>query len=209
MKNSSKVTLMQVLHYVFGSLLLACTLLFLLTLLAELGFNGKPCVKGWVTAVDFKYPGPLQSPDGARLYRFSGAGFYMKEFDQISAAWQWSVALYFLAKMTGWLIGIWVLYQLMRLFRNLHQGLIFREENIWRMRSIGVASILFPVAKYLESNMLAYCSRQSSSFGEIVVEKGFQNETAVLPLLVAVLVFALVEIFRAGFNLQQEQDLTI
>jgi Protein of unknown function (DUF2975) len=215
MKTKKNVRLSQMLHYVFIGLTVSAAVLMLLNLSAEFGIGGgQPFVRGWVTTVQEPAAAPvlLPHPDGSgdlKVYSFNQPKFVTLQFDNMSSLLQSRYLGQLLLQKLGWVLVIVILYQFMRIFRNLDRGLIFREENIRRIRYIALAVPAVAIANFAASRLLAGITYTAEGHTITTAAPAAQFEFILFSGLLALVILALVEIFRNGAQLQQEQDLTI
>jgi len=213
MESTPKITLLRVLHYVFMGLMVAGIVLFVLNQGNYFGItDGQPSIQGWVTAVGDHQPVTLQNPEGSgalNIYNFNQQQFLTMEFSSWSDLFKPRYLGYILFQNLAWLFGILVLYQMLRIFRNLDRGVTFQQENIRRVRYIAFMIPAIPLAAFLASRTLAGIVRALPGYQSLGVKPANPFEDIVFSGLIALLIFALVEIFQRGAHLQQEQDLTV
>lgn len=202
----------RVLHYLFMALTAGAALMLLLNLAAYFGIAGeRPFIRGWVTTLaDRQDPVAMPFPGGlgdVRMYKFEENKLVMLEFNNLSGIMQARYLAYLFLQNMAWVLAIYVLYQLMRIFRNLDRGQVFRTENTGRIRRIAVAVFLFPHMGYWASRILGVVAAEATGFTANLPL--VTSESVILGALVALVIYALVEIFQSGAQLQQEQDLTI
>lgn len=213
MESTPKITLLRILHYVFMSLMVAGIVLLVLNQVNYFGIaDGQARIQGWVTAVTDHRPVTLTNPEGngaLNIYSFTQQQFLTMEFANRSDLFNPRYLGYVLFQNLAWLFGILVLYQMFRIFRNLDLGLTFQTENIRRVRYIAFMIPAIPLAAFLASSILAGIVRALPGYQSAGVKPADSVENIVFGILIALLIFALVEIFRRGTHLQQEQDLTV
>ncbi len=213
MESTLKITLLRVLHYVFMGLMVAGIALFVLNQGNYFGItDGQPSIQGWVTAVGDHQPVTLPNPEGSgalNIYNFNQQQFLTMEFASRSDLFKPRYLGYILFQNLAWLFGILVLYQMLRIFRNLDRGVTFQPENIRRVRYIAFMIPAIPLAAFLASRTLAGIVRALPGYQSLGVKPASSVEEIVFSGLIALLIFALVEIFQRGAHLQQEQDLTV
>jgi len=213
MESTLKITLLRVLHYVFMGLMVAGIALFVLNQGNYFGItDGQPSIQGWVTAVGDHQPVTLPNPEGSgalNIYNFNQQQFLTMEFASRSDLFKPRYTGYILFQNLAWLFGILVLYQMLRIFRNLDRGVTFQPENIRRVRYIAFMIPAIPLAAFLASRTLAGIVRALPGYQSLGVKPANSVEEIVFSGLIALLIFALVEIFQRGAHLQQEQDLTV
>jgi hypothetical protein len=208
-----KISLPMVLRHTFMALTIAFSLLAVLQLSSYLGISSDgPFIRGWVTTAS--EPGPEQVPPASsgeqmKLYEFGDRKLVMVEFSNFSALMQIRYLGYIFFQLIPWLLGVYILYQMFVIFRDMDRGKIFPQENVRRIRHMATAVLLFPIVNYLSGtflwNIVLTQRGQSASmplsplFLEPILQAGF----------IALILFSLAEVFRYGSQLQQEQDLTI
>lgn len=213
MESTPKITLLRVLHYVFMGLMVAGIVLLVLNQVNYFGiFDGQARIQGWVTAVTDHQPVALTNPgdNGAlNIYSFTQQQFLTMKFASRGDLFKPVYLGYILFQNLAWFFGILVLYQMLRIFRNLDQGATFQVENIRRVRYIAYLVPAIPLSAFLASRILAGIVRELPGYQSPGVKPANSVEDIVFGILIALLIFALAEIFRRGAHLQQEQDLTV
>lgn len=214
MKFAPKITLPRILQYVFMSLLVAGTVLLVLNQIEYFGLaDGRPGIKGWVTTSDIPIqPVSMTSPainGDLSLYNFNQQQFLVINLASRGELFQTKYLGFILFKSLAWVCGLLVLYQMLRIFQNLNHGQAFREENIRRVRYIAFLIPAVPLAAFLAARTLAGIVRALTDYQSVAVRPADSVEDIVGGLLIALLLFSLVEVFQRGAHLQQEQDLTI
>jgi hypothetical protein len=105
-------------------------------------------------------------------------------------------------------LTIWLLYQIRQLLRTMGTSAVFSGKNVVRIRTIGGLLIALELAKPLlwwiiSHNVLGVLIKQRINFNDEQINFGNSN------LLLGLLVLGLAEVFRSGYQLKQEQELTI
>lgn len=213
MKTEKSIGLPKVLRYVFLGLSVAGCIVLLLDLSAYLGIGGHgPFIRGWVTTVAENNPVVLPHPDGSgdlKMYNFGTQKLVMLEFASMSAFLHARYLGYILFQNLAWVLGIFVLYQMFRIFRSLDLGATFRSNNTRRIRHIALAVLAFPIVRYIAVQLLVGITYEAQGHQISTVRPPIFTEGLLLGGLLALVIFALAEVFRNGSQLQQEQDLTI
>lgn len=214
MKFAPKITLPRVLQYVFMSLLVAGTVLLVLNQIEYFGLaDGRPTIKGWVTTADDPIRSvSLTNPAGngdLSLYNFNQQQFLVINLASRGELFQTKYLGFILFKSLAWVCGLLVLYQMLRIFQNLNRGQTFRAENIRRVQYIAFLIPAVPLTAFLAARILAGIVRSLPGYQSVAVRPADSVEDIVGGLLIALLLFSLVEVFQRGAHLQQEQDLTI
>ncbi|MCK6691945.1 MAG: DUF2975 domain-containing protein [Thermoanaerobaculia bacterium] len=214
MKFAPKITLPRILQYVFMALLVAGSVLLVLNQIQYFGLaDGRPSITGWVSTSDIpirsvSMTNPAVNGD-LRLYNFNQQQFLVVHLAGRGEVFQSKYLGFILFKSLAWVCGLLVLYQMFRIFQNLHHGQTFREENIRRVRYIAFLIPAVPLAAFLAARILAGIVRALPDYQSVAVRPADSVEDIAGGLLIALLIFSLVEIFQRGTHLQQEQDLTI
>jgi hypothetical protein len=207
--------LSRVLYLLFAALTVFAALFALLNLSAEFSIGGgRPFIRGWVTSVQEPAAAPvlLPHPDGSgdlKVYSYSQPKFIFLEFADMGALLQSRYLGHIFFQKLSWILGILVLYQFTRIFRNLDRGQIFRDENIRRIKFIALAVALVPVTGFAASRMLSGITYTAEGHTVRTAVPVAQMEYIIAGGVLALVILALVEIFRNGVQLQQEQELTI
>ncbi len=214
MKTAKSIGLPKVLRYVFLGLSVAGCIILLLNLSAYFGIGGHgPFIRGWVTTtVTENNPIVLPHPDGSgdlKMYNFGTQKLVMLEFASMSAFLQARYLSYILFQNLAWVLGIFVLFQMFRIFRNLDLGATFRSDNTRRIRHIALAVLVFPIVRYIAARMMSGITYEAQGYQITVARLPIFTESLLLGGLLSLVIFSLAEVFRSGAQLQQEQDLTI
>ena len=215
MKKFKKIGLSRVVYLLFACLTGGAIVLMLLNVTSEFGMvHGQPFIRGWVTTIQEPAAPPvlLPHPDGSgdlKVYQFNQPKFITVAFADMGSLLQSRYIGHIFFQKLSWIMGIIVLYQFMRIFRNLDRGLVFREDNIRRIRYIALAIPAIPIANFAASRLLAGITYTVEGHTITTAVPVAQFEFILFSSLLALVIFALVEIFRSGAQLQQEQELTI
>lgn len=213
MKTDKNFRLLKVLRYVFLVLCVGSGVFLLLNLTCYFGISSDgPFIRGWVTTLAENNPVVIPHPDGSgdlKMYNMGAQKLVMVEFANLSGMMQARYLGYILFQNLAWVLAIWVLYEMFRIFRNLDLGATFHTENTHRIRRMALAVLAFPMVRYIAAQIMS---------GIVYEAQGHQITSARLPLfseslllggLLSLVIFGLAEVFRNGTQLQQEQDLTI
>lgn len=208
-----KISLPMILRHSFMVLTIAFGVLAVLQLCSYLGIGSEgPFIRGWVnTAAEV---GPEQIPQAStgeqmKLYEFGDRKLVMVEFSNLSTMMQLRYLGYIFFQQIPWLLGVYILYQMFALFRDMDRGKIFPQENVRRIRRMATAVLMFPVANYISGTFL---------WNIVQTQRGQSASAPLSPLFlepilqaafIALILYSLAEVFRHGYRLQQEQDLTI
>lgn len=215
MKTSKKISVSRVLYYLFAGLTVSTALFLVLNLSAQFSIGGgKPCIRGWVIMVQEPADPPVVLPQTGengqlKVYNLNQPKFISLEFADMGSLLQSRYLGQIVLQQLSWVLCIFVLYQFTRIFRNLDRGEIFREENIRRIRYIALAIPAIPITGFAASRILAGITYTVDGHTITTATPAAQFEYVLFGSLLALVIFALVEIFRSGAQLQQEQELTI
>lgn len=214
MSHWKKITLTRVLHYLFLSLTAATALLLVLELSAYFGIgHDGPFIRGWVTTVSAQsQPVLLPHPDGSgdfKLYNFGEQRLVMLEFADMSGLLKARYLGYLFFQNMATVLAAFILFQITLIFRNLDRGQFFKDENTRRARRIALAVLVYPLTGYVASRILAGVTYEAGGHAITTARPAVHLDSLFLGVLSALVIFALVEIFNKGVQLQQEQDLTI
>jgi len=213
MKTEKSIGLPKVLRYVFLGLSIVGCIMLLINLSAYFGIGGNgPFIRGWVTTITENNPVTLPHPDGSgdlKMYNFGEQKLVMVEFASLSALMKARALSYILFQNLAWVLGIFALYQMFRIFRNLDLGATFRIENTRRIQRIALAVLAFPIVRYIAVQLMAGITYEAQGHQITTARPPIFTEGLLLGGLLALVIFALAEVFRNGAQLQREQDLTI
>ncbi|MGI6616176.1 MAG: DUF2975 domain-containing protein [Dethiobacteria bacterium] len=142
--------------------------------------------------------GSLQIEMPGLIFRFT---------DGIPQVLPTNLSVQFMLVLLLMFIGVLVLYQLRKIFATLTAGTPFTDENVGRIRIIGIALIagaLFESVIHILNGV--YLSNILRMPG---VETGVNMKIDLTGVFMGVVVIILAEVFRYGAYLQEEQDLTV
>lgn len=104
-------------------------------------------------------------------------------------------------------LGLYIMYQLKTILRNIQAGEPFSEKNAAMIRNMGFALILTWAFKNLLYPILTLILMPKLQFESVEFMHKWNMEFNLL--LVGLLMLVLGQIFRMGFEMKSEQDLTI
>ncbi len=213
MKATEKIRLPKVLHYVFLSLTLAGGVLLLLNLTGYFGITSDgPFLRGEIAAQGLREAAtlPLPGSEGEfRVYDFKEQKLVLMDFATAQSFFQLRHIAYLFFQNMAWALGVFVLYQMFRIFKNLDRRDTFREENTRRIRWVALAVLLYPFMGVESDLQFKAIVSQLPGHGLSLTPVAVLTEQVILGALLSLVIFALAEVFRSGTHLQQEQDLTI
>lgn len=213
MKKTEKVSLTMILRHVFMSLSIAGLVLMVFNLSVYFGIGSQgPFIRGWVTSITEKEQVAIPHPDGSgdyKAYSFGTPKLITLQFSDMSAMLKTRYLSYIFFQNMAWVIGIFILYQMFRIFRNLDLGAVFHTENTRRIRWIAIAVLAFPVVRFIAENLMFGIAYEAAGHSIEVARPPLMLEPIIAGVFLSLIIFALAEVFRNGAKLQQEQDLTI
>lgn len=213
MSTKEKSTMLRTLQYVFIGLMVVGSLILLRNLSEYFGITGgEPFIHGWVTMVTEQEPEGTPHPNGNNdltMYHSGHHKLIKIEFADMNLMLQERYLAYITFHIVAWVLGIIILYQMFRILRNLEQGLVFHETNVRRIRHISLAVLCIPILLYVSGWILEGIAYTFHGHQYTTDMPDLHRERVVIGALVALVVFALGEIFRTGIRLKEEHDLTI
>lgn len=205
--------MLRVLQYIFIGLIVLGVFILIKNLSGYFGITGDgPFIHGWVTMVTEQEPVGTPHPetgDGATLYHTGHHKLIKIEFAEMNLMLQERYLAYIIFHIIAWVLGIVILYQMYRILRNLEQGRVFYETNVRRIRHIALAVLCIPVLLYVSGWILEGITYSFHGHQYTTDMPDLHRERVIIGALVALVIFALGEIFRTGIRLKEEHDLTI
>jgi hypothetical protein len=111
------------------------------------------------------------------------------------------------------LMGLFITFQLYRIFKSIAKDKVFKKENTKRLRLVALTIIVMPVAQNLAQRFFLLFARANFEVNDnnigLPQNHGFFDFPYLPYLIVGLLIFAIVEIYNEGMRLQSEIDLTI
>lgn len=212
MKATVKISVPKVLRYAFLLLAAGAGVLLLLNLSSYFGISSSgPFLRGEIATQGLREAASFPLPDNGelRVYDFKEQKLVMLDFNTAESFFQLRHMVYLFFQNMTWVLAVFILYQMYRIFQNLDRRDTFREDNTRRIRWIALAVLFYPLTSVESALQLkAIVSRlpgHGLSFSSVPV----LTEQVILGGLLSLVIFALAEVFRTGVHLQQEQDLTI
>lgn len=212
MKKPSNLRLLSLLRYLFMLFAISGTILFLLNFNGI--FNGEhTCIRGWVTTANPWNAIEMPDAERAQVLKMFSFGkqrqFVMLEFSRLSEILQFPYLAFLLFDSLSWLTCLLILYQMVSFFKNLEGGTPFQMSTIRRVRFLALLVFGFPILRFLTSWILTSIVREARGASDLVIGTTVNLEDILIGTVSAIIIYSLVEIFRRGQTLQQEQDLTI
>lgn len=213
MSAPAKLKLLRILQYVFICLIVACGIKLLSNLSGYFGFSGNgPFIRGWVSMAAEKDPVGTPHPDGhgnMTIYDFGHQKLVEVQFSDMDIILKERYVGYIFFQNLTWLLGIFVLYQMARIMRNLARGLLLQAENARRIRYVALVVFFIPISHYIASHILAGITYTFHGHEYATSVPVAHAERIFVDWLAALLIFALGEVFRTGVELKQEHDIAI
>ena len=212
MKATLKIGVPKVLRYTFLVFTAGGFLFFLVNLTGYFGIGSHgPFIRGWVTMWAEHKPVVIPQPDGGnfKIFNFGDQRLVILEFPDLPSLLQARYLGYIGFQNLSWVLVIFILYQMFRIFRNLDLGATFFSDNIRRIRFIALAILAFPIVKFVADSILVGITYEGQARAIALVRPPLLTEPLLVGGLLALVIFSLAEVFRYGTHLQQEQDLTI
>jgi Protein of unknown function (DUF2975) len=214
MSAQGKTRLLRTLRYVFIALMILGSVLLLKKFSAYFGFTGdEPFIHGWVTMVtEQDDPVGTPHPDGNNditLYHHGNHKLVTIEFADMGLLFKEKYLAYIVFHIAAGVLSIIILYQMYRILSNLEQGVVFQSANVRRIRLIALAILIIPSMLYVSNWILAGITYTFHGHQYMTDMPDLHQERVIIGALVALVVFALGEIFNTGIKLKEEHDLTI
>lgn len=203
--------MLRLLQYVFIGLMLLCVFLLMKHISEYFGITGEgPIINGWVTMVTEQEPIGTPHPDSTKnmtLYHSGHHKLITIEFSDMSLLFKEKYLLYVISHIVAWTLLIVVLHQMYKILRNLEKGLVFQDSNVRRIRRIALAIFIIPLLLFVSGWILAGITHTFHGHQYVTDMPHLHRERLIIGSLVALLVFALGEIFRTGIQLKQDHDM--
>jgi|GEM_PF-2653415 len=211
MSANQKLTMLRTLRYAFIGLMILGAVLMVKNLSAYFGITGNgPFIHGWVTMVTEQDPVGTPHPDSntnATLYHTSHHKLVTIEFADMGLLFKEKYLAYIVFHIAAWVLGWIILYQMYRILSNLEQGLVFQEANVRRIRIIALSVVGIPLLLFISSWILAGITYTFHGHQYVTDMPDLHRERVVIGALVALVIFALGEIFRTGIRLKEDHDI--
>lgn len=211
MSAKQKMKMLRTLRYVFIGLMILGVFLMVKNLSAYFGITGNgPFIHGWVTMVTEQDPVGTPHPDSttnATLYHTSHHKLVTIEFEDMGLLFKEKYLAYIVLHIASWILGLIILYQMYRILSNLEQGMVFQEVNVRRIRFIAFSVVGIPLLLFISNWILAGITYTFHGHQYMTDMHDLHRERVVIGALVALLIFALGELFRTGIRLKEDHDM--
>lgn len=129
--------------------------------------------------------------------------FYRNYEDVNSKAW----IIFFLnsSQFLIWLVFTW---QLLKVFKSLKQNQIFEKRNVWRLRIVAFIVGLSPILELIRNIIYPSLFAENAVLPHHRIAYYYDN-SMFAGIFFMVIILLIVEIFKYGISLKEEQDLTI
>ena len=120
------------------------------------------------------------------------------------------VLFYFFFSFTKGLLGIFIVYNLVRISGHLKRQHVFVASNVHCIRYIGFSLLAIPLAELLSKiSIKPYISSQVKITGYQLMQTSVIWNIDYQWIFAGLLILVLAQVFNEGVQLQQEKDLTI
>ncbi|MBL7825575.1 MAG: DUF2975 domain-containing protein [Saprospiraceae bacterium] len=200
---------LQYLFWAFAGFMLILTLLDMSVYLG-IGSGKQALLRGWVS-YQKHIPGTEAfefSSGDIKMFTMEQSNLAMVNFDHFGSLLNgWPLAAT-LSLLLHYICIILIFHQLARIFQSLSRGQVFRINNNGRIRWMAFTVFAVPLFKFFHSLFLAnYLQTLGGAF--IETHPSYRFENVFFGALGAAIILSLAKAFQLGFQLQQEQDLTI
>lgn len=141
------------------------------------------------------------------------SGFVRFDFQNWKDALDKNSVLYIIFYNLWLLMGLFISFQLYTIFRTLYKKRVFEGKNTSKLRLIASTIIVMPVIKNLSQYFFISFARSNFLLERHTIHLPQNNSFFQFPympyLIVGLLIFAVIEIYKEGMRLQSETDLTI
>lgn len=142
----------------------------------------------------------------ASVYKlpFARSVIHYDKYERLSTK-AWVIVMLNLSGYVIWLLFTW---QLLQVFRSLKQSQIFEKKNVWRLRLVALFVGIAPFLELLRNIIYP------SLFAENAVLTNhriayYYDESILQGFFYMIVILLVVEIFKYGISLKEDQDLTI
>jgi len=163
----------------------------------------------WRPTKEFNYIGT--DTNAKPIVLLSRSGWARVDYYDLSKAFTPRNIGITLADMLWFILSLTITFQLMKILRSIMQKNVFDDYNIRLLRWIAFAVGLMPICESFQKFWFSQVIQQSIGFSKyfVVVKRGLYMSEITQGLIMMTLILVLIEIFRFGINLKQENDLTI
>ncbi len=141
------------------------------------------------------------------------SGFVRFDFKNWKDALDKNSILYILFYNLWLIMGLYISFQLHTVFRALYRKRTFEMKNTFKLRLVASIIILMPVIKNLAQKFFTSFAQSNFAFEGHAIQLSCNYSFYQFPylpyLVVGILIFAIIEIYKEGMRLQTETDLTI
>ncbi|MCW5922308.1 MAG: DUF2975 domain-containing protein [Saprospiraceae bacterium] len=210
MSIKQRIAMLRALRVVFICLMIGTGFLLIKSLSAYFGFSGDgPFINGWVTMITEVEPVSTRHPDGTStvtLIHTNHHKWVKIEFDEMGLIFKEKYLAYIVFHILAWVLGVFILYRMYLIIRNIEQGQIFQQTTVRHIRRIALALLGIPLLLYVSSWALQGIAYTFHGHQYVTEIPDLHRERVIIGAFAALLVFALGEIFRTGMHLKEEQE---
>ncbi len=220
MKTIGKKRVFQGAYYFIKLLFFSHLIYFLINLILNysIPFDKKSevTIRGYISLIENNW-NPIEvktlNEKGESTFLMHKSGFVRFDFKNWKDALDKDSVLYIVFYNLWLLMGLFISFQLYTIFRALYKKSTFEGRNTLKLRWIASTIIVMPLIKNLAQYFFTSFARSNFLLEGHAIHLP-QNDSffqfPYLPyLVVGLLVFAIIEIYKEGMRLQSEADLTI
>ncbi len=162
------------------------------------------------------------------IYMFNGQqfGFLRVDYTEFTKAFTVTNMLWFLADISFFLLWLIITYQIMKILQSIKDEAVFIQQNIKRITFIGWAFILMTFVEIVKDQVFFLVAKQhlqdtgltlisNVNWYDLVpislysVSYDTMNHSRFQGIALGLIILVIAQIFKNGFELQKEKDLTI
>jgi hypothetical protein len=136
--------------------------------------------------------------------RFGSSAVVYKNYKDVSSS-AWIILFLNSSQYLIWLVFTW---QLLKVFKSLKQSQIFERRNIWRLRIVAFIVGISPIIELIRNIFYPSLFAENAVLPHHRIAC-YYDASMFEGLFYMVIILLVVEIFKYGISLKEEQDLTI
>jgi hypothetical protein len=136
--------------------------------------------------------------------QFGRSAVVYKKYKDISSS-AWIILFLNSSQYLIWLVFTW---QLLKVFKSLKQSQIFERRNIWRLRIVAFIVGISPILELIRNTIYPSLFAENATLPHHRIAY-YYDYSMFAGLFYMVIILLVVEIFKYGISLKEEQDLTI
>jgi len=141
------------------------------------------------------------------------SGFVRFDFNNWKDALDKNSVLYIVLYNLWLIMGVFISFQLYTVLKTLYKKGTFEKKNTFRLQFIATTIIFMPVVKNFAQKYFTSFAQSNFAIEGHVIQLSRNNSFYQFPylpyLVVGLLIFAIIEIYKEGMRLQTETNLTI